>query len=122
MKRYLCDTSVVIELTRGDRCHPNVDRWRRSLAKAQLLVPAIAAGEFFAGSPDRQELRAFDRLIANKTFGIVAREMPAGMTVEGNDLWIAVIARTWNLTVATRNIRHFSNIKIDLYDPWTEKA
>ena len=132
MKRFLCDSNVIIELTRGARCHPKVDQWRRSLAKAQLLVPAIAAGEFFAGNPDKQELRIFQRLIAHKrsflpveltaakTFGLVSREMPLGVTIEANDLWIAVIARTWRLTVATRNKMHFSSTKVDLFDPWSD--
>ena len=43
----------------------------------------------------------------------------ASLTVPPTDCQIAAIARSRGMAVATRNVRDFENIGIEVIDPWT---
>lgn len=49
---------------------------------------------------------------------IAAQRRQAGQPMEIRDLQIAAIVATRQATLATRNIRHFSNLGIGLVNPW----
>lgn len=62
----------------------------------------------------------FDREAAREYADIAASRCSAGRPVAPADCQIAAIARSRNMTVATRNVRDFENIGVDIIDPWTE--
>jgi toxin FitB len=91
----------------------------------QLLAP---------GRRRRQLEQAFDRLLAEHLEGriqtfdqtaamaagtIAASRQRAGRTLEIRDLQIAGIATARRASVATRNVRHFEGLGLDVIDPWS---
>ncbi|MCE2482232.1 MAG: PIN domain-containing protein [Alphaproteobacteria bacterium] len=61
----------------------------------------------------------FDREAAREYADIAAASRSAGRPVAPADCQIAAIARSRGMTVATRNIRDFEDIGIDIVNPWT---
>jgi hypothetical protein len=49
---------------------------------------------------------------------IAASQQRAGRTLEIRDLQIAGIATARRASVATRNVRHFEGLGLDVIDPW----
>lgn len=106
----------------------------------QLLVPVFAASEMLYGVHKLADPAQRDRL-ARATDAILKRfegrivpfeaedaflhgrltgEMERrGRTLSPSDSVMAAIALTRGLTIATRNIRHFDGLGLDLIDPWT---
>jgi toxin FitB len=60
----------------------------------------------------------FEQRAAREAAVIAAQRRQAGQPMEIRDLQIAAIVATRQATLATRNIRHFSNLRIGLVDPW----
>lgn len=63
---------------------------------------------------------AFDEPAAEAAAGIAAERRRAGRPVEIRDVQIAGIARARKATLATRNVRHFEGLGLELVDPWSE--
>lgn len=61
----------------------------------------------------------FDADAAARTASIAALARKQGRPIEQRDAMIAGIVRQRNATLATRNVRHFSDCGIDLIDPWS---
>jgi predicted nucleic acid-binding protein len=87
-----------------------------------------------AGNRRRALQRAFDQLLAGELDGrvqsfdqsaavaagtIAADRQRAGRTLEVRDVQIAGIALARKATLATRNLRHFEGLGVDLVDPWS---
>jgi len=62
----------------------------------------------------------FDQAAAQAAAAIAAQQRRAGKPVEIRDVQIAGIAAARKATLATRNIRHFQGLGIDLVDPWQQ--
>lgn len=62
----------------------------------------------------------FDRSAAEAAGRIAAERRKAGRPVEIRDVQIAGITAARKATLATRNLRHFEGLGIDLVDPWKE--
>jgi predicted nucleic acid-binding protein len=62
---------------------------------------------------------SFDESAAQAAGRIGAARRRIGRPVEMRDLQIAGIAIARKATIATRNIRHFEDLGIDLIDPWS---
>ena len=60
----------------------------------------------------------FDREAARAYADIAATRRSAGRPVAPADCQIAAIARSRDMAVATRNVRDFEDIDIDVVDPW----
>ena len=45
-----------------------------------------------------------------------------GETKDPSDLLLAATARTYALTLVTRNTRHFANTGITVYNPWSDET
>jgi predicted nucleic acid-binding protein len=88
-------------------------------------------------TPRTQAERVFDQLLAEDLEGrvqpfdqaaalaagrIAARRQSTGRTVEIRDVQIAGIATVRKAVLATRNIRHFEDLGINLVDPWSASA
>lgn len=64
----------------------------------------------------------FDRPAAEAAGHIAAEHRRAGRTVDMRDVQIAGITAARRATLATRNLRHFEGIGLELVDPWSEGA
>ena len=60
----------------------------------------------------------FDQHAAERTARISAQARRQGRSIELRDAMIAGIAVLHGATLATRNVRHFSQIGVELADPW----
>ena len=60
----------------------------------------------------------FDSAAAREYADIAASRRAAGRPVAPADCQIAAIARSRDLTIATRNVRDFADMEIELVDPW----
>jgi predicted nucleic acid-binding protein len=136
----LLDTNVVSALMRRDP-DPFVVRWldeqpAESIWTTSITVFEIRTGlELLESGRRRRQLeQAFDQLLAEDLEGrvqpfdqaaalaagsIAARRQRAGQTVEVRDVQIAGIAVARKADLATRNLRHFEGLGIDLADPWS---
>ena len=65
-----------------------------------------------------QRVQSFDRAAAIEAGRIAAARQRAGLTTEVRDVEIAGIAVARRASLATRNIRHFADLGVDLVDPW----
>jgi len=83
--------------------------------RRQLLEDAFtrALEEAFVG-----RVLPFDESAAQAAGRICAARRKVGRTVEVRDLQIAGIAIARNAKLATRNIRHFEGLGLELIDPW----
>jgi predicted nucleic acid-binding protein len=64
-------------------------------------------------------VQSFDRPAALASGTIAAARQRAGVSMEVRDAELAGIALSRRAALATRNTRHFSDLGIDLLDPWT---
>jgi predicted nucleic acid-binding protein len=63
-------------------------------------------------------VQSFDRAAAIEAGRIAAARQRTGLTMEVRDVEIAGIALARRASLATRNIRHFADLGVDLVDPW----
>lgn len=61
----------------------------------------------------------FDRPAAEAAGRLAAQRRQAGRPVEIRDVQIAGIAEARKATLATRNLKHFEGLGLDLIDPWS---
>ena len=133
------DTNVVSEIMR-DEPHPVVFAWLDERPTRELFVTAVTEAEvrtgiaFLPGGRRRSRIaeaadRAFGGLFADRVLpfdsqaarvyaGIAAAGRAAGRPVSQADGQIAAIVRSRGMALATRNIRDFADVGIDLIDPW----
>jgi predicted nucleic acid-binding protein len=139
----LLDTNVVSALMRRDP-EPVVVAWlddqpAESIWTTSITVFEVRTGlELLKPGRRRQQLeRSFGALLADELEGrvqsfdqaaalaagsIAATQQSAGRAVEIRDVEIAGIATARKAVIATRNIRHFEGLGIDLMDPWSSTA
>lgn len=60
----------------------------------------------------------FDAAAATEAAALAADRQKAGRPVDIRDTQIAGIALARHAVVATRNVRHFSDLKVPVVDPW----
>ena len=61
----------------------------------------------------------FDVPAANSAASLAAERQRAGRPADMRDTQIAGIALARHATLATRNVRHFADLKVPVVDPWT---
>lgn len=77
--------------------------------------------EAFARALDedfQRRVLAFDQEAAQEAASRAARGRRAGKPVEFRDLEIAGIVAARRATLATRNVRHFRDLLVEVVDPW----
>ena len=133
------DTDVVSALMHSD---PNAEvlAWLDSRPTRVFFVTAVTEAEVSAGiaflpeGARRRGLaeaaeRAFSGLFAGRVLPfdsaaarayaeIAAARRAGGRPLSLADCQIAAIARSRNMTVATRNVRDFEGMGIEVLDPW----
>jgi len=139
MNGFLLDTNVPSELTRL-RSDPRVERWLDDADDELLFLSVVSLGEIFKGltilpeSKRRRELqqwidetlrRWFEGRVLpvneamSERWGILAGERHVkGRAVSVGDGLIAATALEHDLTVVTRNVKHFNGLGVGVFDPW----
>ena len=134
------DTNVVSTLMRRDP-DPSVVAWLDDLPAESVWTTAITVFEvrlgleLLASGRRRRFLEeAFNKALAEDFEGrvlpfdepaalaagrIAAVRQRAGRTIEIRDIQIAGIARARKATLATRNVRHFEGMELELVNPWS---
>ena len=137
----LLDTNVVSELLRPSP-NPAVEGWIAGRQAADLHFSAVSEAELRYGvallpAGRRRDALAlaveailredfedrvlpFDSEAAREYADIAASRRTAGRPVAPADCQIAAIARSRDLTIATRNVRDFADMEIELVDPWAD--
>lgn len=62
----------------------------------------------------------FDSAAATEAAALAAERQRAGRPVDFRDTQIAGIALARRATLATRNVRHFQDLKVPVVDPWND--
>jgi predicted nucleic acid-binding protein len=137
MSHYLLDTNVISETTRPTP-DAGVVRWLNQLAT--LRLPAVGVFEIASGiqrlPPGKKrefleewlaELLAsdcdvlpFDRAAALTCAALESEARRRGRTIDLRDLLILAIAKSQDLSVATRNVDHFRGFGVPVYDPFND--
>ena len=137
---FLLDTNVVSELLRPSP-EPIVETWVGDRRATDLYFSAIGEAELrygvailptgrrqtALGSAIEAILRddfvdrilPFDSEAAREYADIAATRRSAGRPFAPADCQIAAIARSRGMAVATRNVRDFEDIEVEVVDPWT---
>ncbi len=136
MSGFLLDTNVVSEMTKS-RPSPSVvsfldqstDLWLASLIVHELefglqLAPPgqrrdrlrAVISSFLSDYSDR--ILHLDRSAAEWAARFRANAVRAGRPPDLIDILIAGIAKAHDLAVATRNVRDFEHLDIDVFNPW----
>lgn len=63
----------------------------------------------------------FDRESAQEAASRAAERRTVGKPVDFRDIEIAGIVSARRATLATRNVRHFQDLRIELVDPWARR-
>ena len=135
------DTNVVSELMRPSP-NPAVESWIANRPAASLFFSAVGEAELRFGlaimSVGRRrdalaaEIEAmlrddfadrilpFDSDAARVYAAIAAGRRATGRPIAEADCQIAAITRSRGIALATRNIRDFQDMGIDIIDPWTD--
>lgn len=133
----LVDTNVWSELIRPAP-DERVRAWEAANAAA-LWLATVVIGELLSGAealPDGKRklafLKGYDELIgahsdrivafdlpASRHYGkVVAFQMRAGRDPGTADSQIAAMALANDMALATRNVKHFEGLGLDLVNPW----
>jgi toxin FitB len=135
---YLLDTNVVSEL-RKPKPHGAVIGWIQSLPDDQLFISALTLGELQAGAErtrrqDQEKAEAIETWIDQLSEAYEIIPIDAGRfrewarLMEGKsdhlveDAMIAATARVRELIVATRNVRDFKGLAVEVFNPFTPKT
>ena len=136
----LLDTNVVSELIRKAP-DPAVQAWAAGHALEELFFSAVGEAELRYGAAilpagrrrttlvsdieamlrDAFDDRVlpFDSRAARAYADIAAMRRSVGRTVAPADCQVAAIARSRDMAVATRNVRDFDGVDIEVVNPWT---
>lgn len=138
--RYVLDTNVVSALRVRGR-NPSVEAWAASVPMADQFVTATTIAEIERGvvakersDPSQGEIlrRWFDDRVLPAFAG---RVLPFDLTAARilatyrvpehaplDDALIAAIAQAADMTVATRNTRHFEPLGVPSVNPWDQDS
>jgi|SRR3989338_4788095 len=116
MANYLADTTVLIDLFRGD------PRASDFIKNGQSVISHVTAAELFEGAINKQHLAKLKRAIDDLTaipieapISTLALNLIQGYFLSNHmefmDALIAATAMEHNLTLVTANVKHFSFIK-----------
>ena len=131
---FLLDTNVVSEL-RKSRPNARVVTWLREVLDDDLYLSAVTVGEIQAGieltrsqDPGKaEELEAWADQVAG-SYNVLAMDaacfrrwaklMHGQSDTVYEDAMIAATALVHNLTVVTRNVRHFARFDVPVLNPF----
>jgi predicted nucleic acid-binding protein len=138
---FLLDTNIPSELTRPQP-EPRVTRWLEDTDDELIYFSVVSIGEICKGltvhpEPHRRawlrnwldkEMRPWlaDRILpvseaVAERWGILDGQCQLqGITLNAPDGLIAATALEHDLTVVTRNLRHFERLGVPVFNPWEQ--
>lgn len=133
---YVLDTHVVSALRIRGR-NPSVESWAASIPVSELFVTAMTVAEIERGVLARERTDAAQGAVLREWFedrvlpAFAGRVLPFDLAAARvlatyripehaplDDALIAATAQAAQLTVATRNLRHFEPLGVPCLDPW----
>ncbi len=93
----------------------------------ELLAPSRRKrqlGDAFSRAVDEDfqgRILPFDHEAASEAARLAAERRAAGRSVDFRDIEIAGIVSARRATLATRNTRHFQDLRIEVVDPWAPR-
>ncbi len=117
------DTDFLVAVLRGDRSAiPTIEELDREKIRFTTAINAfeLYAGAYYTGEKAVEEARNllskfhiinFDTTCAEKAGEIFATLKKRGTPLDVRDVMIAAVASTYDLTLITRNVKHFSRIE-----------
>jgi toxin FitB len=138
---FLLDTNVLSEFSRSATPpHPKLRSWVESISPEALYTSVLCFGEIRKGiellgpSKKRSELEQWLDTGLNDWFGknlllvtkaiserwgiFAAKSHQQGKSLGNIDGLVAATGFEHGLTVVTRNIKHFEDLDVKLFDPW----
>lgn len=138
--RYLLDTNVVSALRVRGR-NPTVETWAASIPLGDQFVSAFTVAEIERGviAKERADLdqgailrRWFeDNVLPAFADRVLPFDLPAARVLAAfrvpehaplDDALIAAVAQAGEMTVVTRNVRHFEPLGVAVLNPWDSSA
>ena len=133
---YPLDSNVISELRKGARADPNVAAWFSSVSGEEIFLSVLVLGEIRRGIErirrrDPKGARALESWLARLVSDYADRVLPIDRDVA--EEWgrlnvpkpvpvvnglMAAIARIFDLTLVTRNVRDVSSTGVEFLDPW----
>jgi predicted nucleic acid-binding protein len=132
---YLLDTDILSAIRRKQR-DPNLEAWLRSIQSADVYLSVVTIGEVERGITQQRRINQefsedLQRWLDTILLRYEPRILPLSISIArrwgqlsgelGNnnvDLMIAATALEHNLTVVTRNTRHFEPTHVSLINPY----
>ena len=132
---FILDTNVVSELMRPAP-DPAVASWVAERATSGLFLTSVTEAELRFGLAGKRRdglakglermletgfanrVLPFDSGAARAYAGIAAARRRQGRPIAQADCQIAAIARSRSMAVATRNVRDFEDMGIEIFNPW----
>lgn len=136
----ILDTNVLSALMRGTP-EPAVVDWLDQQPAESIWITSITLFEAHLGVsllPKGKRQRAlaaslsqllsedlenrvldFDSSAALEAAALAAARQRAGHSVDMRDTQIAGIALARKASIATRNVRHFENLRVQIFNPWS---
>ena len=136
---FLLDTCVLSETVRP-RPEPGVLKWLESQDEPRLFMSVLTLGEIHKGiaklddGPRKNELAEWvdqaltprfgrrilpiDAAVASAWGRLTVQSERRGAPLPVIDGLLAATARVHDLSVVTRNVKHFGGIGISVIDPW----
>lgn len=135
---WLLDSNVISELRRADRCHPAVKEWETRVELTACWISVVTILEIRRGicqveGKDAQFASALDRWLETRVKPTFERRiLPISTAIAEKagrlaslrtrslaDCLIASTALSHKLTLVTRNLADFEDIKgLSLVNPW----
>jgi toxin FitB len=141
--KWLLDTNVVSEGVR-DRPARSVIEWIKVKPVEDLAISIVTWAELYEGAqsnPDEARRRKLINWMESEVSGTfrgrtlaltahvlidwlqLSRRLRAkGTARDAADMLLAATARVHELTLVTRNTRHFADTGVVVYDPWSDKT
>jgi len=135
--RFLLDTNVISELRKGSKMDAAVNDWQKSIDLDDCTISCLSLMELLVGAA---KVKKKDPVFASRLdlwIRTIKEEAFQGRILEVNtqvietasyymsqrtmvviDTLIGATAKTNGLIMVTRNIADFSDLGIDLVDPW----
>ncbi len=137
---YLVDTDVISELRKKDKANPRVSAFfKDAAARESLYLASVTIGELrrgvelirYRGDTRQANVlgRWLDALLAEYGENVLSFDADAAQLwgrlrvphpQNPLDKQVAAIALLYDLTLVTRNVKHFADTGVKLLDPFTE--
>jgi predicted nucleic acid-binding protein len=132
---YLLDTDILSAIRRKQR-NQHLERWLRSINPADFYLSVVTIGEVERGITQQRRnnpafaddlqrwldtiLQRYEQRLLPLSVSIARRwgRLSGELGHNSADLMIAATALEHNLTVATRNTRHFEPTQVSLINPY----